>query len=692
MHLKNILRFFVGAFLFVVCSLYSQPESLQPSDVSKVMKQIFEQHVDQKEMSSTILKHSFRVYIDQFDPSRIYLLEEEVRPYLDISDAQMNQYMQQYRYSDFSAYAKLNGVIQTAIERARLLREEIQTDPQPLFNPSAKELSNHEEWLDPDLKTPFASSSEELKGRIKRQFVHFIAEEKKRFGAAQIMSHKPQTLTIFDRYLKTHENGYLYQNDMGGALVEAQQENLFILHVLKALANSLDAHTTFYNNNEAYDMKVRLEKEFEGIGVVLQQDAQGSIIIKKIMAGGPADKSGLIIANDRILSIDGQKVDDHSLDKIMGMIRGTNGAPITLRLQRTIAGSQANKQLEVTLKREPITLSEDRVDYSYDKFGDGIIGKITLHAFYQGENGLSAENDVKNAIRELSKKGHLRGLILDLRDNSGGFLGQAVKVAGLFITNGVVVISKYSNGREHYYRDMDGKVSYNGPLVILTSKATASAAEIVAQALQDYGVALIVGDEHTYGKGTIQSQTVTDNNASSFFKVTVGKYYTVSGKTPQIQGVKADIVVPGIYSEENIGEKYLEYSLNQDSIPPEYKDDLGDVDQSLKSWYLRYYIPTIQQRRDDWGTILPTLQHNSAYRLAHNKNYQTFLKQLKGIQEDDVKDLEGEASGQKGNYGADDLQMMEAVNIVKDMIMLHPKAQVDIFAKKVSGPLEEEGK
>lgn len=691
MHLKNFLRIAAVAFLFLVPSLHSvQSESLKPSDVNKVMKQIFEQHVDQKEMSSNILKHSFRVYIDQFDPSRIYLLEEEVRPYLDISDGQMNLYMEQYRYNDFNAYVKLNTLIQKGIERARALRVEIQRDKSALFNPSAQELQNHENWLEPDLKTPFATSVEELKERIKIQFIHFIMEEKKRFGVEQIMRHEPQTLAIFDRYLQSHENTYLYQNDQGEPLSQAQQENLFILHVLKALANSLDAHTTFYNNNEAYDMKVRLEKEFEGIGVVLQQNVEGAIIIKKIMPGGPAAKSGLIFPNDRILSIDGQKVEDHSLDKIMAMIRGINGSSLTLLLQRSMVGSQANKQLVVTLKREPITVSEDRVNYSYDKFGDGIIGKITLHAFYQGDNGLSAENDVKNAIKELSKKGHLRGLILDLRDNSGGFLGQAVKVAGLFITNGVVVISKYSNGREHYYRDMDGKIFYNGPLIILTSKATASAAEIVAQALQDYGIALVVGDEQTYGKGTIQSQTVTDNNASSYFKVTVGKYYTVSGKTPQIQGVKANIVVPGIYSEESIGEKYLEYSLNQDSIPPEYKDDLGDVDPSLKSWYLRYYIPTIQPKRDNWGSILPTLRRNSEYRIAHNKNYQTFLKQLKGYNLADAKQFEGD--GSKENYGAEDLQMMEAVNIVKDMIMLHPTAQANTFANKVSGPLEEASK
>ena len=169
-----------------------------------------------------------------------------------------------------------------------------------------------------------------------------------------------------------------------------------------------------------------------------------------------------------------------------------------------------------------IVVDNGRVDVTSQPFGNGIIGIINLHSFYQGKD-ISSEEDVRNAIDKLQGQGDLRGLILDLRSNSGGFLSQAIKVAGLFITDGVIVISKYSNGEEKIYRDVDSQVAYDGPLIVLTSKATASAAEIVSQALQDYGVALVVGDEHTYGKGTIQTQTVTDNQSSSYFKVTVGK-------------------------------------------------------------------------------------------------------------------------------------------------------------------------
>ncbi len=178
-------------------------------------------------------------------------------------------------------------------------------------------------------------------------------------------------------------------------------------------------------------------------------------------------------------------------------------------------------------------------------------------------------------------KGKLLGLVLDLRNNPGGYLTQAVKVAGLFISDGVVVVSKYSNGEIQYYRDLDGNPQYTGPLVVLTSRLTASAAEIVAQALQDYGVALVVGDDRTYGKGTIQAQTVTDTGASSYFKVTVGEYFTPSGKSPQLTGVKSDVLLPGPYSKTKVGEKYLDHPIAADHIAPSFNDDLKDIDAQI---------------------------------------------------------------------------------------------------------------
>ncbi len=665
MYSRHIIRFLI-LFCFVFTALIAgEQDLLKRQDVDKIMDQILSQHFEDKTVNNLIIKKAFTIYIDQFDPERIYLLQNEVQPYEDLTNAQVATILDQYKKSDFTTFENLNKTIQKAIDRARNDRLVMEND-QGIF--TQKKKVSDEEIFDPDLKQPFAKTSAELSHNIRNHFTRFVAAERNRYGEAQVLKNESRLISFYEKEIRNHEDQYLATDENGQSLTPAERENLLVIHVLKALASSLDAHTTFFNAAEAYDMKVRLEKEFQGIGISMQEKPEG-VFITALLDGGPAKKSGLVKVNDQIIEIDGKAVSGIPFEKISEELRGKDGSTVVLLLKR-----EANL-LNVKLQRAEIVVNDERVDTSYDTFGNGIIGKITLHAFYQGENGISSERDVRDAIKKLQAIGNLRGLILDLRDNSGGFLNQAVKVAGLFISNGVVVISKYSNGDERFYRDMDGKPAYTGPLIVLTSKATASAAEIVAQALQDYGVALVVGDEHTYGKGTIQSQTVTENHGGSFFKVTVGKYYTVSGKTPQIVGVKADIVVPSQYSHEHIGEEYLEYPLKSDKIAPAFNDPLSDIDPNLKPWYLRYYTPTLQHKVDLWDNMIPLLKKNSEYRIAHNKNYQMFLKLINGEkivdQSEDAVDNEYDVPNQdRKNFGSDDLQMAEGVNIVKDMIYL----------------------
>ena len=158
-------------------------------------------------------------------------------------------------------------------------------------------------------------------------------------------------------------------------------------------------------------------------------------------------------------------------------------------------------------------------------------------------------------------------------------LSQAVGVTGLFITKGVVVGIKDHTGSIQYLRDLDGKMLWDGPLIVLVNKASASASEIVAQTLQDYGRAIVVGDKNTYGKGSFQTFTLNTSKEGSVnpegeYKVTRGRYYTVSGKTPQLKGVEADIIVPGPLSEMELGEAFAKYPLENDSIKANYDDDL----------------------------------------------------------------------------------------------------------------------
>ena len=667
--LKNILLF----FLLPVLCFASDSDNLTREDIHKVMKQIFSQHVTQKQISGEILASSFKAYMEQFDPEGIYLLESEVAPYTSLSKSQLNEIIQSYNQDDYSIYLKLNTIIQNAIVRARNIRKEIEKNPKALY----QEALNKSFASDTQDTSRYADNESELKNRIHASIVEFLQIEVKRFGEKRINGYEPQAIALYEKQIRDYENTYTFTESNGQRLSNSEKENLFTMHILKALAKSLDAHTAFMDNKEADDMRLRLEKGFEGIGIAFQESPQG-ILVANLIKDGPAAREGQVKVGDLLIEINGTKTDDISFEKAMKLLKGEKNQQVHLVFKRMENKDKLPKILSVDLKRETIAVNDDRVEVTSEKFGDGIIGRITLHSFYQNDQGITSEKDVARAINELKAQGNLRGLILDLRENSGGFLSQAVKVAGLFITNGIVVISKYSNVDEKIYRDMDSKVDYNGPLVVLTSRATASAAEIVAQALQDYGVAVVVGDEQTYGKGTIQSQTVTDNKGGSFFKVTVGKYYTVSGKTPQINGVKADIVVPGPYSNVHLGEEYLDHTLsNKDEITPAFLDPLKDIDPSLRPWYMRYYMPSLQKKSQTWREELTQLQKNTKKRLAENKNYQAFLNLIDHKAKEPLKQKIGEPE-EAGNkdFGSSDLQLAETYNIIKDMVYLAPQVRI----------------
>lgn len=652
--------------LFLFSLLFSgQQELLQPDDIHKVMHQIFAQHLDKKRVDGEILTHSLKIYFEQFDPAGVYLLESEIAPFIDLNEEQLKILEKQYVDGDYAIYQKINDVIQKAILRSQKYRQELEKNPKALFK-EAFSLN-----LGFEKNSGFAKDKQALEKRIKEYLIRILQGEIKRFGQRGITGYEKEAIALIERDIRATESAYTYLKANGESLSETDQENLFTIHVLKSLAKSLDAHTAFFDSKEAYDLRVRLEKGFDGIGLVFQESPQG-IIVAHMLDGSPASKDGSIKVGDLLLEINGFKTSDISFEKLMDLLRGEKNEPVALVFSRP---TKDNKTIQVNLKRDTILLNEDRIDVVSEKFGNGIIGVITLHSFYQNDKGVTSEKDVRNAIEKLKKEGPLKGLVLDLRENSGGFLSQAVKVAGLFVTDGIIVISKYYNGDEKIYRDIDNGVEYTGPLVILTSKATASAAEIVAQALQDYGVALVVGDEHTYGKGTIQSQTVTGNKGSSYFKVTVGEYYTVSGKTPQLHGVPADVIIAGPYSNAHIGEEYLEDVIQQNKkISASYNDQLQDIPSDLKPWFLHYYLPFLQEKKTVWRDMIPFLQKNSARRLTENKNYQLFLKKIAhpGISLSQDQDEEGRKDS---NFGHDDFQLSETINVVKDMIYLDSKTR-----------------
>ncbi len=657
------MRLVAGIVLIAGCSslLFAGPAQLNIKDVRPSMEEIFNYHVEYKEYSPFLARRSFKLYIEQFDLEKTYLLSSEVKLCLNLTETQLVSAVTKYQYNDFSDFATLNGVIQQAILRAQALRE---TVAQELITSNKDvELPQGESYLD------YARTEAELKARIRRQLIRALLIEKKMSSITHWTQElKRQVFALWEKRFRRLENGYLEMTQSQKKLPKEVFNHFFAMHILKAMAKGLDAHTAYFSPEEAFEMRTSLEKQFDGIGVVLREGIDGVVIID-LIKGGPAEKSGKISIGDHLSKIDGAALEGESYEKILNRLQGSGSGKIRLGFRRVADGKEISSY-EVELKKEKIVMQNERVQYSFERFADGIIGKLLLPSFYESGDDSSCEKDLKEALRALKKEGKLLGVILDMRENSGGFLTQAVKVTGLFISSGVVVISKYAQGKVQYLRDIDGRSYYTGPLIVLTSKASASAAEIVAQALQDYGTAIIVGDERTYGKGTIQYQTVTDLQAVSFFKVTVGRYYTVSGRSTQIEGVLADVVLPTVFSAYPIGERYLEYPLKSDRVPSAYVDPLLDIDQRNKNWFEKNYLPNLQKRLSTWTQMLPVLKTNNSYRLSHNNNYQLFLKTLASQVNRSYVPTSQE------NFGADDLQMGSAVELLKDMIFLN--AQVSI--------------
>lgn len=622
-------------FTLVAVSLQAARHELRLTDIRNSMEEMFSYHVETREMTPTLMKRAFKNFIEQFDAQKIYFTLADVKPFFDINSSQIEQIIDHYFADEYPEFATLNQVIVQAVLRSRAWRQEFYADF--LKKGDVLQVAN-------DASAQYASNAEALRKRLRAQLLHLFLLEN-RGGNAEFWTQqrRQKICALFEKRFAHYESAYV-PSQTGG-------QHDFALHILKAMSRGLDAHTAYFSPQEAYEMRSSLEKQLEGIGVVLREGLDG-IEIVDLIKGGPAAKSGQVRVGDLLIEVNGRPMASSSYYEVLEQLKGDGKKEIDLGLKRNL-DDNTESFVKVALKREKIVLEDERLIYSAEPFGDGIIGKIMLPSFYESSGAPSCEADIREALRQLKKQGNLLGLVLDMRDNLGGFLSQAVKVAGLFMTNGVVVVSKYAQGEIQYMRNIDPRVYYNGPLVILTSKMSASAAEIVAQGLQDYGIGLVVGDSRTYGKGSIQYQTVTDPSAVAYFKVTVGKYYTVSGRSTQIEGVQADVHVPTAYAPYNIGERYLEYALKNDQIAPAYMDPLTDIHGSTRLWFQKNYLPHLQKKESAWVQMLPTLKANSQYRIDHNPDFQTFLKHM-GEENLDI--------------GLSDLQMEEAVNIVKDMI------------------------
>jgi carboxyl-terminal processing protease len=366
---------------------------------------------------------------------------------------------------------------------------------------------------------------------------------------------------------------------------------------LNALAHAYDPHTDYFSAPHAQDFSITMNLSLFGIGAQLTED-DGYCTIHSLVAGGPAIKSKQINEKDRIVAVaQGNQppvdVVDMDLEKVVQQIRGPKGTEVRLTISQ--APDYTSRKV-VSLVRDEIKLEDQEakaklLEIPEGNGGTNRIGIINLPSFYApvDPSGRATPKytsvDVVKLIKKL-KQEHVSGIILDLRSNPGGSLEEAIKFTGLFIKDGPVVQARNPGGPTVVESDTDPDQLYAGPLVVMVNRFSASAAEIAAAALQDYGRAVIVGDVSTHGKGTVQSlnqlkqfpQFINSTNDPGELKITIRKFYRITGGSTQLKGVTPDIVLPDLanyYTEA--GESNLDNPLPYDKIEPANFEKMGLV-------------------------------------------------------------------------------------------------------------------
>jgi carboxyl-terminal processing protease len=383
---------------------------------------------------------------------------------------------------------------------------------------------------------------------------------------------------------------------------------------LDALLNVFDTHTSYFPPEKKEDFDISLSGKLEGIGAVLSEK-DGQINVVRVIPGSAAWRQGDLEAGDVILKVaegDADPVDIVGLRvrDAVRYIRGKKGTEVRLTVKKAIGEIKV-----IPIVRDIVIIEETYAKGAvirHTEYKDKI-GYINLPKFYRDfsdSNSRNTTDDIRKLLIQL-KKSRVEGIILDLRNNEGGALRDAVDTAGLFVEKGPMVVVKGTN-RGSVLRDTDRSVYYDGPLIVLINSYSASASEIVAAALQDYGRAVIVGSESSFGKGTVQTFVNLDQifpRRSQLFKdlgsvkLTIQKFYRVNGGSTQYKGVIPDIILPDNHKALEVGEKFLDFSLPWDTTDP----------VAYQKWDGKQYD-------------LKKLQRNSQVRIANNDAFKTLIK------------------------------------------------------------------
>ena len=484
---------------------------------------------------------------------------------------------------------------------------------------------------------------------------------------------------------------------------------------MNAVNSAIDPHTDYYTPRQFDNFTINMSLKLQGIGAVLTQEDQFTKVVS-IVNKGPAFKSGQLHKEDKIIGVgqgeEGEIIDviGWRNDDVVDLIRGEAGSVVRLQvIPHTQLGDGAPKI--VKLIREEIKLEDQaaksdllEVEQSGEKLNIGI---IELPSFYSesvasngnGKNLTSTTQDVARLIKELKEK-NIEGLIIDLRNNGGGSLGEVVNLTGLFIDKGPVVQGKDSRGKLRVLKDTDGKVLYDGPLAVMVNGGSASASEIFAGAIQDYGRGIVIG-ENTFGKGTVQSvadlnQYIRDPETKvGALKLTVEKFYRITGESTQNKGVQPDIAFPTIFDHQEYGESSYDNALPWDTIRSTSFRGSEGIGQYLP--YLKFKHEERKQSDQEFTFLVDDIKRakverekkmvtlNYEQRIAKREEIdglrlqrENLRRKLQGLEPltELAEESEDENALEQDDSNDKDILLKEAANILTDFIYIQTKPDI----------------
>jgi carboxyl-terminal processing protease len=556
------------------------PQSYHKNETNLINTIVSRYHYRKFQLNDSLSSVIYSRYLKSLDNNKLYFLESDIDDFARYT----------YRFDDYL----LEGNLEPAYELFRVYRDRVNERIDFIESLLENEFDfSIDEYFEPNRKNADWPVSQEEINELWRKRIKNDALNLKLTGK--------EWESIAETLTKRYEN---YRK----AINRYNSEDVFQLFI-NSYTETVDPHTNYLSPLTSDNFKINMSLSLEGIGAQLQNEDDYTKVAD-IVPGGPASKSNLLHRNDRIIGVgqddDGEMVDviGWRVTDVVQLIRGPKGTTVRLLLLKADDGINA-APIEIKLVRDKVKLEEQSakkevIDINHDNIPYKI-GVISIPTFYSDFEAMQrGERDYKSTTRDVRKiLGELKaekvdGVIIDLRNNGGGSLNEAIDLTGLFIKEGPVVQVRHSDGSIKPGYDPDSKIVYDGHLTVLVNRFSASASEIFAAAIQDYNRGIIVG-EQTFGKGTVQNlidlNRLMPGQKDKFgqVKVTVAKYYRINGGSTQSLGVIPDINFPSSIDPEEFGESSEPSALPWDQIQPARYNPIGDISK---------YIPELKRRHN----------------------------------------------------------------------------------------------